>query len=57
MMRLMLKTMVPLLAAVLLDQYCARRVQRQRAERAADLARWEGEGGAATPAASTAAPF
>jgi len=53
MSRLMLKTLLSLLAAALLDRYGARRARRGQAERAADLSRWEGEGGTLSPARET----
>lgn len=51
MIRWMLRTMVPLAAALLLDRYCELRAKRMhRKEKVTDLTRWEGEGGAVVPA-------
>ncbi len=50
MIRLILKAVMPLAAAHLLDRYCELRAKRgQKKERVRDLARWEGEGGAGLP--------
>jgi len=47
MMRLLLKSVVPIAAALLLDRYCELRAKRaHKKEKVADLTRWEGEGGA-----------
>jgi hypothetical protein len=55
MIRIVLRAIVPLAAALLLDRYCELRVKRmQKKEKATDLTRWEGEGGAATPASRPA---
>lgn len=48
---MLLKSMVPVAAAVVLDYYCNLRAKRrQKKEKATELTRWEGEGGAVVSA-------
>jgi hypothetical protein len=48
--RWILRAIVPLAAALLLDRYCKLSAKRtQRSQSATDLTRWEGEGGAVAP--------
>jgi len=50
MIRMVLRTVVPLAAALLLDRYCELRAKRmQKKEKVTDMTRWEGEGGAVVP--------
>ena len=56
MIRLILKTAIPLVAALLLDRYCELRAKRgQKKEKVRELTRWEGEGGAVVPSSRPAA--
>ena len=51
MIRMILKTIVPIAAALLLDRYCELRAKRtHKKEKVTDLTRWEGEGGTVVPA-------
>lgn len=53
MFRTVLKLILPVVAAALLDNHCRRReLHRQRQERKLDLQVWEGEGGNPSPAAA-----
>ena len=46
MMRTLVKLLIPLVAASLLDGYCERRQRRlQRSQRTQEVLRWEDEGG------------
>lgn len=46
MVRFLLKALIPVVAAALLDRYCIRRdARRTKRERKSEVARWEGEGG------------
>lgn len=46
MFRFLLRALVPVVAAALLDRYCIRRdARRIKHERKSEVARWEGEGG------------
>jgi len=50
MTRWILRAIVPLAAALLLDRYCKLSAKRtQRSQSVTDLTRWEGEGGAVAP--------
>ena len=50
MIRSLMKTAVPIVAAWLLDRYCELRAKRvQKKETVKELTRWEGEGGAVVP--------
>lgn len=56
MIRLILKAVVPIAAAHLLDRYCDLRAKRvQKKEKVRELASWEGEGGAVVPSTRPAA--
>jgi hypothetical protein len=46
---MVLRTVVPLAAALLLDRYCELRAKRMHKNKVTDLTRWEGEGGAVVP--------
>ncbi len=46
MIRTLMKLLLPVVAAALLDNYCrSRELRRQRVEKKLDLQVWEGEGG------------
>lgn len=46
MARFLLKALIPVVAAALLDRYCILRdARRIKHERKSEIARWEGEGG------------
>lgn len=50
MLRMVLRSAVPLLAVYLFERYLETRVRRRRrVQRVEDLNRWEGEGGAVAP--------
>lgn len=54
MLRLLMKAILPIAAALVLDRYCKFRARRKKKEKATDVTRWEGEGGSlaqATPPA------
>jgi len=56
MIRTLMKFLLPVVAAAMLDNHCKRRdLRRQRIEKKRDLQVWEGEGGSpATPPLSQA---
>lgn len=55
MIRFAMKALVPIMAGLLLDRYCAMRARHtHKEERRMDLTRWEGEGGnPVTPASAS----
>ena len=46
MVKFLLKALIPIVAAALLDRYCIRRdSRRMKRERRSEISSWEGEGG------------